>query len=193
MHSIVATEGLVLAKRTAGEANTLVAILTKDLGLVRASARSARVEQSKLRYGLEALTHGKFSLVRGRYEWKLVGAEHLSRDYLGTSPVHRRAAGRVARLLLRLIHGEDPTGELYVTVAEGLKCLARAQSDADAESIECVLVLRVLAHLGYLPHTPEIIPFIKTDFFSMELTAAVARSRNMLIRAINESLSATGL
>ncbi len=193
MHKIIATDGLVLAKRGVGEANTLVAILTKDLGLVRAAARSARVEQSKLRYGLETLTHGKFSLVRGRYEWKLVGAEHLSRAYLGDSPTRRRAAGRIARLLLRLIHGEEPVGDLYTTVSEGLSYLARAQTDADAESIECVLVLRVLAHLGYLPHTPEIAPFIEADFFSMELTAEVTRSRNLLIRAINESLGATGL
>jgi len=193
MHSIVSTDGLVLAKRGAGEANTLVAILTKDLGLVRASARSARVEQSKLRYGLETLTHGKFSLVRGRYEWKLVGTQDLSRSYLGATAARRRAAGRIARLLLRLIHGEEPVEALYDTVAQGLECLARAATDADAESIECVLVLRVLAHLGYLPHTPQLAPFIEADFFSMELTAAVTRSRNLLIRTINESLSATGL
>lgn len=193
MHKILATEGIVLAKRGAGEANTLVAILTQDLGLVRGSARSARVEQSKLRYGLETLTRGKFSLVRGRYEWKLVGAEHLSREYMAVSPLRRRALGRISRLLLRLIHGEDAVEGLYQTVEEGLACLSRAHTEADAEGIECVLVLRILAHLGYLPRTPAITPFIETDFFSLELAAAATRSRTLLIRTINESLSATGL
>lgn len=197
MYKVVATQGLVLTKRSAGEANTLVAILTKDLGVVRAAARSARVEQSKLRYGLEPLTQGKFSMVRGRHEWKLVGTEELSRAYLAGSPLSRRAAGRVTRLLLRLIHGEDPVVDVYTTVVDGLDRLARAESEAEMDSVECVLVLRVLAHLGYLPHTPALAPFLQTapqgDFMSEDLAVAVARSRPALIRTINNSLSATGL
>lgn len=193
MHRIHVTEGIVLTKRAAGEANTLVALLTKDLGLLRASARSARLYKSKLRYGLEPLTRGRFSLVRGKYEWKLTGTEHLSRQYLSESAPRRLAAGRVARLLLRLVTGEEPVPELYLTVSEGLEYLSRAQSEADAESIEAVLVLRLLAHLGYLPRTPELSKFIEADFFSLELTAEAARSRAAIIRAINESLGATGL
>lgn len=192
MHRIHITDGIVLGKRGAGEANTLVALLTRDLGLVRASARSARLYKSKLRYGLEPLTAGRFSLVRGKWEWKLTGTERLSRELLAGSALQRKAAGRVARLLLRLVTGEEPVPELYATVAEGLTCLSRAQ-EPEAETIEAVLVLRTLAHLGYLPRTPELSPFIETDFFSLELAAQAQRSRALIIRAINESLGATGL
>ncbi len=194
MHNIIVTEGIVLQKRGVGEANTRVAFLTRDLGLVRASARSARVEHSKLRYGLEALTSGRFSFVRGKHEWRLVGAEKVSRAHLlASTPERVRALGRIARLLLRLVAGEEPLPELYSSVAEGFEYLSRAQSGADAEAIECVLVLRILSHLGYLPHTPQIAPFVESDFFSIELAAEAARSRALLIRAINESLGATGL
>ncbi len=193
MHKIIVTEGIVLQKRGVGEANTRGAFLTRDLGLVRASARSARVEHSKLRYGLEPLTLGRFSFVRGKHEWRLVGAERVSRTHLASPPERAGALGRIARLLLRLVQGEEPLPELYKTVAEGFEYLPRAESLADAEAIECVLVLRILSHLGYLPHTPEIAPFVETDFFSLELAASAARSRTLLVRAINHSLGATGL
>ncbi|MEI7719635.1 MAG: recombination protein O N-terminal domain-containing protein [bacterium] len=219
MHKIFVTEGLVLVKRGAGEANTTVALFTKELGLIRASARSARLAKSKLRYGLETLTQARFSLVRGRYEWKLVGVEGPERALLVlpknsenaetegaeqgsfTHTQRRASLARITKLLLRLIHGEESVPELYALVTDGLTHLARAESQKDAESIECVLVLRVLANLGYLPQTTELAPFMPNPsagppvggFFSLELADEVARSRPFLIRTINESLTATGL
>ncbi len=52
MHRIVVTQGLVLGKLGAGESNTLVSVFTEELGLIRVAARSARLEVSKLRFGL---------------------------------------------------------------------------------------------------------------------------------------------
>ena len=193
MHKIFVTAGVVLGKRGVGEANTLVVMLTEHLGLVRARAQSARLQKSKLRYGLEPLTRARFSLVRGKHEWRLVGAEAASREYIALSATRRQRSGKVARLLLRLISGEEPVPEVYKTVAEGFAYLARAESEQDAEAVECVLVLRILAALGYLPQTQEIKKFVETDFFSLELAAEAARSRALLIRAINESLESTGL
>src|SRR5579859_3735252 len=111
MYDIFATDGIVLGKRGVGEANTLVSVLTREFGLVRPTARSTRVERSKLRYGLEPLTRARFSLVKGKREWKLVGVEHINRDFMTPALSHRaRAAlGRVSKLLLRLITGEEPT------------------------------------------------------------------------------------
>lgn len=193
MHKIYITDAIVLGKRFSGEATTTLALLTRDLGLLRASARSARVEQSKLRYGLQVLTRGRYSLVRGKHEWRLTGAEQVSREYTSTTTARRMAFGRVAKLLLRLVAGEEHTPALYTSVVEGFSYLAAAQSDTDAEAIECVLVLRVLAHLGYLPQRQELLPFVADSLFSLELTAQAAKSRSLLIKTINESLGATGL
>lgn len=192
MHKVLTSEGIVLGKRGVGEANTLVAILSPGMGLVRASARSARREVSKLRYGLEPLTLARYSLVRGKSEWKLVGVEHVSRECAPPSAMGLTRAGKVSRLLLRLIQGEEHIPEIFATVTEGFRTLARVE-DSEAEAVECVLVLRILAHLGYLPQTAELAPFINEDFFSLELSSLVKKSRNTLIRTINESLNATGL
>ncbi len=193
MYRLFVTDGIVLGKRGFGEANTLTFILTKEFGLLRATARSARVEQSKLRYGLEALTRARYTLVRGKAEWKLTGVQEVTRPLLKSSRDARAVAGRVSKLLMRLIQGEEPVRELFDSVDQGFAALARAGSGQEIRSIESVLVLRILAHLGYLPHTAELRPFIEADFFSLELAAEVERSRALLMRAINESLSATGL
>lgn len=193
MHTLFVSDGVILSKRAAGEANVLVSILTKELGIVRAHARSARAEKSKLRYALEPLTCARFTFVRGKHEWKLVGAENALHVFSSAPAPRRRAAGRIIQLLSRLVHGEERVPQLYKNLADGFLYLARAVDDTDAESIECVIVLRILAHLGYLPKTRELLPFIEADFFSMELAAQAARSRALLIRTINESLGMTGL
>lgn len=192
MHKVVTTEGVVLGKRGVGEANALVSILTYELGLVRARATSARAEASKLRYGLETLSVGRYSMVHGRAEWKLIGVENISHELARGDHDRRTRSGKVAKLLLRLIHGEERVPALYKTVVEGLAAIARANSMTDAEAIETVLVLRVLAHLGYLPHTQALSQFIDGEY-TLELSAEALKSRSLLVRTINESLIATGL
>lgn len=193
MHRLYVTEGVVLGKRGIGEANTFLSLLTRELGLIRASARSTRAEQSKLRFGLEPLSSGRYTFVRGRHEWKLVGAEEISHEFASGDIARRRAAGRVARLLLRLIHGEEPTSGLFPTVTEGLSMLVQATTTADVEMTECILVLRVLAELGYVPNNQNLAPFVASTQFPPEMLAEAASKRPFLIRTINESLSATGL
>lgn len=192
MHAIVATQGIVLGKRTVGEANIAVALLTQELGLVRASARSARLERSKLRYGLEALTRGRFSLVRGKYEWKLTGAHGLSRPYLHASRAQASSAGRVARLLLRLIHGEEPVNELYTVVSNGFDAMAHASPET-IDIVEGIVVLRILSLLGYVEPNTHIDLFLGTSGMPSALIEQARHARSRLMKAINEALGATGL
>ncbi|MDE2071449.1 MAG: recombination protein O N-terminal domain-containing protein [Patescibacteria group bacterium] len=212
MYTINVTEGIVLEKRPLGEESAQVAILTERFGLLRATAQAGRGERSKLRYGLEPLTLGRYSFVRGKKAWRLSGAEHA--QSIGSAERARRtAAGRICKLLLRLVHGEETSG-LYTIVREGLNALVaetrepigdgkawpsglerRPSSAHMAEhvsAIEIVLVLRILATLGYLPHSEALTPFVD-GAFSVELSAQALEHRALLIRTINESLHATGL
>ena len=181
----------MLGKRAAGEANLLVYILTEELGLVRASVRAARREDSKLRYGLEPMTLGRYSFVRGKQQWRLTGVLPQER-LLPREPARRAQSGKVAKLLLRLLAGEERVPELLAVVAEGLRSLAAAATKEEAEAVECVLVLRIVARLGYLPHTEALAPFID-GVYSVELSAKALSQRALLVRTINESLIATGL
>jgi DNA repair protein RecO len=191
MHEKYITEGIVLGKRSVGEANTLVYILTEQLGLVRAKATSSRREASKLRYGLEALSRGRYTFVRGRNEWRLTGVDDVSRDYASATSAQRKRLGQVSSLLMRLVLGAEHTPELYKTVRGGFESLAHTEQHAD--SVECVLVLRILAQLGYLPELPALSPFVESDAYTPQLAAEAAGSRKLLIKLINDSLQATGL
>lgn len=188
MHEIVTYEGIVLQKRSRREADVAVDILT-PAGLLRATARSARKEESKLRYALEPLSFARYCLVRGRHEWRLTGAEAVSRSFLQSSQKARTAMARVSRLLIRLVAGVEPSPELFTTVVEGFNAFSLSETP---DSLEAVLVLRILSHLGYLPHTEALSPFIEGDF-DIELSAKALESRALLVRTINESLRATGL
>jgi len=188
MYEISSQEGIVLGRRAAREADFIVDVLT-PAGLLRADARAARAERSKLRYGLEPLTHGRFSLVRGKNSWRLTGVDAVDRRWAAASAPARGAMGRICRLLVRLVQGVEPSPELFRVAVEGFDALARSPHP---ESTEVVLVLRILSHLGYLPHTEALAPFIEGGF-SIELSAKALESRSLLVRAINESLKATGL
>jgi hypothetical protein len=146
-----------------------------------------------LRYGVEPLTAARFTLLRGKQGWRLVGVEDISRECLSERASYRLRAGQIARLLLRLLPGEEENRALCISVSEGLRALAQIEEEDDATAIECVLVLRILAQLGYLPHLPEIAPFVEDDYFSEEIAQKAKRSKALLIKLINDSLSASGL
>ena len=190
MHKIQVTRGVVLGKRGAGESNTQIALLTEELGLVRASARSARKEVSKLRYGLEPLTLARYSLVRGKHDWKLTGVEHI--EHMRAGGAGAAGQGKVARLLLRLVRGEEQSPELFALTVGGFLALAKAPHE-DLQALECVLVLRILASLGYVPHSTELAPFLLEDSYSPEILSQARLARTVLVRIINASLSVTGL
>src|SRR3989344_3774428 len=101
MYEKYITEGIVLGKRSVGEANTLVFILTRELGLVRA-----------------------------KQEWRLTGVDEVSRELLGTTPAQSKRLGQVSRLLMRLVLGAEHTPELYKTGCGGVERLAHIEQKA---------------------------------------------------------------
>ncbi len=183
----------MLAKRNVAEASTVVSILTREHGLLRAKAATTRVPQSKLRFGLEPLTFARFSFVEGRHEWKLVGVESIDTPPRDLSLRKRAALGRILKLLSRLLQGEESVPRLFEDAKAGLISISFASDDEELRSVECVLVLRILADLGYLPSDTTLEPFLKSSEFSPEVTIEAAKSRSYLIRMINDSLAQTGL
>ncbi|MDB5224703.1 MAG: repair protein RecO, repair protein RecO [Candidatus Adlerbacteria bacterium] len=192
MYDVVVTKGLVLGKRGVGEANTLVSIVTADLGLVRASARSSRAEKSKLRYVLEPLTMGRFSLIRGRHEWRLTGAEAAERAFSAALPERRTAAGRISRLLIRLIQGQEPVPALFDVVESGFAALASVPDD-EAVGVEYITVLRIVSLLGYLPQSRALEQFVGTSSYGRDLNLQAGSMKPALAKAINTALEVSGL
>jgi recombinational DNA repair protein (RecF pathway) len=131
-YHIYTTKGLVLKATPLREADRTYAILTRDLGLIRASASGVRKEASKLRGALEPFALANVSLVRGKEFWRITSAEALR-----AIPAEAGMA-RPLSLLQSLVQGEEANAALFDAVEEHLG------------SEETLLVAHILYHLGYL-------------------------------------------
>jgi DNA repair protein RecO len=118
----------VLSERPVREADRIYSILTRDLGLVRATALGVRKENSKLRGSIEPISLSDVSLVRGKESWRLTSAEFIKKF----------TKSRPLALLENLVAGEAVHPELFEAVEKYL------------ESDEITLVSRIMFHLGYL-------------------------------------------
>lgn len=162
-YTIHTTEGLVLSYRPLREADRVYSILTKDLGLIRATATGVRKGHSKLRGLLEPISLVSVSLVRGKEYWRITSAEFI-KAIPSTSEILKPLA-----LLEKLVQGEAPNPELFEGVKESV------MSYPGDDMFEIHFVSQILFHLGYLKETD-----LKLD-------------KKGLIKAINKGLEASHL
>jgi DNA repair protein RecO len=168
-YHIYTTKGLVLSERPLKEADRIYSILTRDLGLVRASATGVRKESSKLRGALEPFALSSVSLVRGKDFWRLTSSELLQK-LPGTEGLARPFA-----LLEKLVQGESAHPELF----DAIETAIRGENGDKRDNISFVgeeqLVASILYHLGYLKE------------------ADLTLDKKSLIKAINDGLHSSQL
>jgi len=173
------TRGIILARTPAGETNALLTILTPDFGLVRARAQGARRSGAKLAAALTTFSESELALVRGREQWRIVGAILKENWFLKLQNADtRRRAARVCGLVSRLVAGET-NDALFETIHTFLEALAVLPEDLH-EAAEMCAVLRVLAVLGL-------------DAGEIENLTEVAKKRTEYIARINRDIEASGL
>jgi DNA repair protein RecO (recombination protein O) len=162
-YHIYTTKGIILSSRAWKESDRIYNILTRDLGLVRATALGVRKETSKLRGSLEPFQLSLISLVRGKDHWRITSAE--SKKKIPTNSAFLRPF----KLVEQLVQGETPHQELFDTLANSL------EEKEDEQLFEIKLVSKILYNLGYL----------KENDLKLE--------KKDLIKAINHGLEASHL
>ncbi|MFZ2763780.1 MAG: DNA repair protein RecO [Minisyncoccia bacterium] len=163
-YHIYTTRGIVLAERPLREADRIYSVLTRDLGLIQATALGVRKEPSKLRGNIEPFSLSSISLVRGKEHWRATSAEFIKS--VPTLPT----IARPLALLEQLTQGEAPHPELFDMVEESVLSL-----EVNDEMSEIRLVSKILFHLGYLKETD------------------LALGKKDLVRVINEGIQASHL
>ncbi len=138
-YHIYTTKALVLNTRTYREADSVYLLLTRDLGLIRATATGVRKESSKLRGSLEPISMTLVSLVRGQDYWRLTAAQN------SVKIPPRLEILRPLSLLEKLIQGEAHHPELFDAVEKRI-----LEHEEAGENLEINLVAESLFHLGYL-------------------------------------------
>lgn len=195
MHHIYHTEGFILKSVPTGEANKQFFILTKDLGVIRATAQGVRLLKSKLRYKLINFMPVKISVVRGKEIWRVVGVERdeeVPFSFLSDNSAKVFVA-KIFSLILRLSQGEEKNESLYDTVREAFLYVDRENESKKLESLELVLGLRVLKHLGYLRNLPQYCFLGEDNCVDEKMICEAENCRYQIIEEINTTLRETHL
>ena len=188
------TEALILGGRPSGEGDRSLFCYTRELGLVMAHAKSLREGRSRLRYALQTFAHAEIDLIRGKHGWRLISARPVdSLAELWNHPSKRRILAHHAGLLERLIQGEERHEILFDEILEGLEFLRSVDEEIMLRAAELLLVIRLLARLGYWGDTEIHAPLFAADAWSLASLAYARDSRKTLLVGVNEALRASQL
>ncbi len=160
-YHIYTTEGIILKRTPFGEANVVLHILTADLGLIMASARSARLSVSKLRPALQEYTLGSVSAVKSKNGWKITNVVETGNFFFEYPKYCHRTLAQISSVLLQMITGESPHPEIFQTVKSGFQTLGvwapltpsvGGWETGLISNFEALMVLRILHELGYISY-----------------------------------------
>ena len=167
-----------------GEASRMFFVYTKDFGLIRLQGQGIRKQISKLRFHLEDFSIVRFDLVKGRELWRPVTVEKISRLSSNIKTV-----GAITSLVLRLCDLEESNDPFFLDLKAGLMLLQ--EKNIDVATLEAVLVLRLLSHLGYVG-AESLKSFISPPL-NEEVLAPARQKLSFIIPMINETLKQTSL
>ena len=188
----ITVRGIVIARRGAGEGSLRVSLYSDTLGLVQATARSAREERSQLRSHLQEGTWGTFTLVLGRDTWRVTGAVDARNLYFsGMEKPAKESAARVLEMVRQLVHGEGSDAGLFASLWEFFHILPLLR-EKEARDAECLAVLRALSSLGYVEDSPAVRDFLGIHYDTPRLMKARG-ARSRLVKIINGGIAASGL
>lgn len=156
-HHIYHTQAIVISSRNYGEANKILTLYTRELGLIRAVAQGIRLSKSKLRFALSDYSLARVDLVKGREVWRVTSATYvksfgsLTQTIAGVSIL-----SHTIKLLERLLPGEDPHENIFDDVVTAYEYLTLHNDKREFfEVTELCLVLRILKSLGYISTKEE--------------------------------------
>ncbi|MBP6908250.1 MAG: DNA repair protein RecO [Candidatus Pacebacteria bacterium] len=189
MHHIYHTHGYILGSRNSGEANKMLIIYTRELGLVRAVAQGIRLSKSKLRFSLQDFSYAKIDFVRGRDVWRVTSASTItSFPYARSDRDSFLLLARVSALLERLCDGEESHQTIFDECIDAFHLLDVPHFEKESrEALELHLVLRILHTLGYIGES-DILTSYLTSAFDESHTGALLRERQAIVMHINKAL-----
>ncbi len=193
MHHIYHTEGIILGSKNFGEAGKHYNIFTRDLGMITATAQGVRKMSSKLRFILQDFAYLKIDLVSGKNIFRITTASKTNKlEQIYKQPATLPVLANIARLLQRLLAGVESNEILFTELLQGLTILEKVNTPEDLRNIEVIIVLRILNNLGYIGEHNALENLIKSPF-EENLILEVAKSRNEVLREINQALKETHL
>ncbi|MBI4121096.1 MAG: DNA repair protein RecO [Parcubacteria group bacterium] len=195
MYTIFHTDAIVLGGNDRGDASRALSLFTREHGLLYAHAQGLRELKSKLRYALQDFSYAHVNLVHGKSGWKVTSALHKS-SFLPHGEMRARlgAIVRVSKLLRRLLPEEEKNEALYDEILQTFSMIKSTPfSPQYIFNVEVILVMRILALLGYWGDDVRFAPFLEEDIAKEELLQQMMSIKPFAIREINKALKETQL
>lgn len=145
------TDGLILRHYdTVAESDRFVAILTRDKGIIRATARGAKRVNSRSGAATQPLCYAKLSLIPGRDKYIVEDAQPIEVFFSLRQDVERLALGQYfCELALSLCPSDASAEDHLRLLLGGLHYLAAGEKDPLL--IKAVVEGRLLCLEGYAP------------------------------------------
>lgn len=193
-YTICDTEALVLHHWPHKDSSRKLLLYTRNLGRIIASAQAVRKVDAKLKSALQTYSNTHLSLVFGRGGWRIVGAAaNTNYHFSATDPAGTALLSRVNSLFLRLVAGQEADPLTYNILTAGYGAVA--DPDIPNDLLERLLVLRILARLGYAPdkEADDLAVFLDSDDYSKNTLEKFEQHSKQALKQINRFLSTTQL
>lgn len=164
---LIKTSGVVIRRTKVKDNDLMLTIFTRDLGVIRASARGARGFKNRLSAGTALFAYSEFVLYPGRELYKVNSCELLESFYSLTSNIERLAfATYIADLTGYVVQEEEGAERLLSLFLNTFYLFARW--GGELRTVKCVYELKLLEFLGFAPCITECVVCGsgETPFFS---------------------------
>ncbi|NCU28790.1 MAG: DNA repair protein RecO [Candidatus Moranbacteria bacterium] len=187
-HHIYHTQGFILSSRNVGEANKMITIFTRELGLVRAMVQGVRLNKSKLKYILQDFSYANIDFVKGKEVWRVTSAKSIN-----TFPLARAnkesllLIARISSLIDRFCGAESVNQKIFDELIQSMYVMDDYIENETREALELHLVLRIMNELGYIGDSSLLMKYLGSSF-DKEKTKDLLKERQSIIAHINKAL-----
>lgn len=193
-YHVYTTESLILKGHSSREADGDFAILTSDMGVIRANAKGVRLVQSKLAPALLDASYSVLSLVRGKNTWRIIGGAPVQNTARFSEEQFQAKVVwfHFLHTLRFLINGEEREHKLLPLALSFRESLGRRSfSREELSALECLGIFHLMCELGYAHERPEYQAFLGDNLFSDESIQAAMKVRSLLVNDLNRALAAS--
>jgi DNA repair protein RecO len=191
---IYQTEGFVLDSVDFSESSKIFYILTKDIGLICASAQGIRNLKSKLKFSLQNFGYAKIEAIRGKGIWRLTNSESIiGADIFKKQNDKLVIVARVFSLLRRLTHGEEENTHMFDIVLRFMFFIYKETlSEEELKNLEVIINLKILHNLGYGTDKDALHTFLIQNI-GKDLLSKIIPIRGVAIEEINKAIKESQL
>ncbi len=193
-YHIYTTDGIVLKRKPFGESNALFYVLTKDLGMVIASAQAVRSNVSKLSSALQEYSLVTLSAVKGKNGWKITSAIPNENFFFDLPQFAQKLLAQIAEVLVRMMPGEERQKEIFAVVQSGFAYLRYSVDEKEIADFECLMMLRILYLLGYINKDSKAEKFlVPISEWNKGILLSVSPVKREMVEKINKGLKESHL